>query len=232
VRSRSCSRLSYRVLRHESPPGTNYVGSMVVFEDGLAKKIDYRHFNVKECSATTTWAPWKSRATPTELLGRRAKRHQVPPRRSDHRRRWSAATARRPEGGATLASRTRSSSRRSPSARSCCTTGFESADRVGARLGVALSGPARARRGHRFAITFHRSKRGKSMVASSLSGVEVWAPRGVNACSAPSAHSTRCVRRRSMNSRRSRGCRRRGAKALRSSAGASPTKPTKGSDDE
>jgi len=28
--------------------GTNYVGSMVVFEDGLAKKSDYRHFNVKE----------------------------------------------------------------------------------------------------------------------------------------------------------------------------------------
>ena len=28
--------------------GTNYVGSMVVFEDALAKKSDYRHFNVKE----------------------------------------------------------------------------------------------------------------------------------------------------------------------------------------
>jgi len=28
--------------------GTNYVGSLVVFEDGLAKKSDYRHFNVKE----------------------------------------------------------------------------------------------------------------------------------------------------------------------------------------
>ena len=28
--------------------GTNYVGSMVVFEDALPKKSDYRHFNVKE----------------------------------------------------------------------------------------------------------------------------------------------------------------------------------------
>ena len=28
--------------------GTNYVGSMVVFEDAIAKKSDYRHFNVKE----------------------------------------------------------------------------------------------------------------------------------------------------------------------------------------
>ena len=26
--------------------GTDYVGSMVVFEDGLAKKSDYRHFKV------------------------------------------------------------------------------------------------------------------------------------------------------------------------------------------
>jgi len=60
----------------------------------------------------------------------------------------------------------------------------------------------------------------------------VWAPRGVNACSAPSAHSTRCVRRRSNELEGARvAARRRGAKALRSSAGASQPNPTKGSDE-
>ena len=35
-----------RVLRHEPHPGTDYVGSMVVFEDGLPKRSDYRRFKV------------------------------------------------------------------------------------------------------------------------------------------------------------------------------------------
>ncbi|HEY5120206.1 MAG TPA: excinuclease ABC subunit UvrC, partial [Acidimicrobiales bacterium] len=59
VRSRALQELG-SALGLEQPPyriecfdmshlqGTNYVGSMVVFEDGLAKKADYRHFNVKE----------------------------------------------------------------------------------------------------------------------------------------------------------------------------------------
>ena len=59
VRSRALQELGV-ALALEQPPfriecfdmshlqGTNYVGSMVVFEDGIAKKSDYRHFNVKE----------------------------------------------------------------------------------------------------------------------------------------------------------------------------------------
>ena len=40
--------------------GTDYVGSMVVFEDGLAKKSDYRRFKVKtRARATTTTPPWR-----------------------------------------------------------------------------------------------------------------------------------------------------------------------------
>ena len=39
--------------------GTDYVGSMVVFEDGLAKRSDYRRFKVKTVPATTTTPPWK-----------------------------------------------------------------------------------------------------------------------------------------------------------------------------
>ena len=58
VRSRALSELG-AALSLAAPPyriecfdmshlqGTNYVGSMVVFEDGLPKKRDYRHFNVK-----------------------------------------------------------------------------------------------------------------------------------------------------------------------------------------
>jgi excinuclease ABC subunit C len=59
VRSRALQELG-AALHLEQPPyriecfdmshlqGTNYVGSMVVFEDGLPVKSDYRHFNVKE----------------------------------------------------------------------------------------------------------------------------------------------------------------------------------------
>ena len=59
VRSRALQELG-AALGLEQPPyrvecfdmshlqGTNYVGSMVVFEDALPMKSDYRHFNVKE----------------------------------------------------------------------------------------------------------------------------------------------------------------------------------------
>jgi hypothetical protein len=39
--------------------GTDYVGSMVVFEDGLPKKSDYRHFGWPPWPATTTTPPWR-----------------------------------------------------------------------------------------------------------------------------------------------------------------------------
>ena len=59
VRSRALQELGVALGLHQPPyriecfdmshlQGTNYVGSMVVFEDGLAKKSDYRHFNVRE----------------------------------------------------------------------------------------------------------------------------------------------------------------------------------------
>ena len=59
VRSRALQELAEALALPEPPfriecfdmshlQGTNYVGSMVVFEDGLSKKSEYRHFSVKE----------------------------------------------------------------------------------------------------------------------------------------------------------------------------------------
>ena len=39
--------------------GTDYVGSMVVVEDGLPKKSEYRRFKIRAARATTTSGPWK-----------------------------------------------------------------------------------------------------------------------------------------------------------------------------
>ena len=36
--------------------GTDYVGSMVVFEDGLPKKSDYRHFKVETVAGNDDYA--------------------------------------------------------------------------------------------------------------------------------------------------------------------------------
>ena len=39
--------------------GTDYVGSMVVLEDGLPNKREYRRFKVKDVPATTTTRRWR-----------------------------------------------------------------------------------------------------------------------------------------------------------------------------
>ena len=39
--------------------GTDYVGSMVVMEDGLPNKREYRRFKVSTCRATTTTRRWR-----------------------------------------------------------------------------------------------------------------------------------------------------------------------------
>jgi excinuclease UvrABC nuclease subunit len=110
VRSRALQELG-QALALAQPPyriecfdmshlqGTNYVGSMVVFEDGLAKKSDYRHFNVKEVLGNDDVGAME------EVVRRRlshwttsSRRVEVPPRRPHHHRRRAAAAARRPEG--------------------------------------------------------------------------------------------------------------------------------------
>jgi excinuclease ABC subunit C len=158
--------------------GTNYVGSMVVFEDGLAKKSDYRHFNVKEVLGNDDVGAME------EVVRRRLgywndEQSASKFRRADliiidgglpqlHAAQKAAATL----GLAGEVEFTALAKRE------------ELLYRPGSSLPIALERGSEALylvqrvrdEAHRFAITFHRSKRGKSMVASSLSGIDGLGP--------------------------------------------------------
>jgi excinuclease ABC subunit C len=189
VRARALQELG-AALALEQPPyriecfdmshlqGTNYVGSMVVFEDGLAKKSDYRHFNVKEVLGNDDVGAmeevvrrrlgyWSDEQTVTKF------------RRADliiidgglpqlHAAQKAAATL--GLGGqvefTALAKREELLYRPGSSTPIALERGSESLYLVQRVRDEA----------HRFAISFHRSKRGKSMVASSLSGIEGLGP--------------------------------------------------------
>jgi excinuclease ABC subunit C len=152
--------------------GTNYVGSMVVFEDAMAKKSDYRHFNLKEILGNDDVGAME------EVVRRRLSY-------------WGEDQAntkfRRPDliiidGGLPQLHAAQKA------AASLALDGVEFvalAKREELLYRPGSSTPITLERGseslylvqrirdeaHRFAITFHRSKRAKSMVASSLAGV-------------------------------------------------------------
>ncbi len=159
--------------------GTNYVGSMVVFEDGVAKKSDYRRFHVRETVGNDDVGAM----------------FEVVRRRLSH---WGdsgdSAKFARPDlividGGL-------------PQLHAA----MAAADAVGLTDGVEFTAlakreellyrpgeptPIMLERGsealylvqrirdeaHRFAINFHRSKRGRAMVATSLEGVAGLGPQ-------------------------------------------------------
>jgi excinuclease ABC subunit C len=189
VRARALQELG-AALHLEQPPfriecfdmshlqGTNYVGSMVVFEDALPLKSDYRHFNVKEVIGNDDVGAME------EVVRRRLTHWE------DHQ---ASTKFRRPDliiidgglpqlhaaekaarsldlGGlvefAALAKREELLYRPGSSVPIVLERGSESLYLVQRMRDEA----------HRFAITFHRSKRGKSMVASSLEGVEGLGP--------------------------------------------------------
>ncbi|MGH9021225.1 MAG: excinuclease ABC subunit UvrC [Acidimicrobiales bacterium] len=188
VRSRALSELG-TALGLAQPPfrvecfdmshlqGTNYVGSMVVFEDGLAKKSDYRHFNVREALGNDDVGAM------TEVVRRRLAHWDEPSATTKFRRpdlvivdgglpQLHAAQIAAAEAGvegvefAALAKRDELLYRPGSSTPITLDRGSE-----------ALYLVQRLRdEAHRFAITFHRSKRGRSMVASSLEGVEGLGP--------------------------------------------------------
>jgi excinuclease ABC subunit C len=158
--------------------GTNYVGSMVVFEDGLAKKSDYRHFNVKEVLGNDDVGAMEE--VVRRRLGYWADEQKVTKfRRADliiidgglpqlHAAQKAAATLGLTDQVefAALAKREELLYRPGSSAPIALERGSESLYLVQRVRDEA----------HRFAISFHRSKRGKSMVASSLSGVDGLGP--------------------------------------------------------
>ncbi len=159
--------------------GTNYVGSMVVFEDGLAKKSDYRHFNVKEILGNDDVGAMR------EVVGRRLGHWSEEQSQSKFRRanliiidgglpQLHAAEKAAASAGlagkvefAALAKREELLYRPGSSAPIALDRGSESLYLVQRIRDEA----------HRFAISFHRSKRAKSMVATLLDGVEGLGPK-------------------------------------------------------
>jgi excinuclease ABC subunit C len=184
VRARALQELG-AALRLEQPPyrvecfdmshlqGTNYVGSMVVFEDALPVKSEYRHFNVKEVIGNDDVGAME------EVVRRRLTHWE------DHQ---ASTKFRRPDliiidGGLPQLHAAEKA------ARSLDLGGLvefaalakreELLYRPGSSVPIVLERGSESLylvqrlrdEAHRFAITFHRSKRGKSMVASSLEGV-------------------------------------------------------------
>jgi excinuclease ABC subunit C len=160
--------------------GTDYVGSMVVVEDGLAKRSDYRRFKVKTVGGNDDYAAME------EVLTRRLSALKVDAEKptTDRPRRF----AYRPnlllvdggKGQLAVAERVvRELGLESEVELAALAKQFEEVYRPGS------SDPVRLRRGsdalyllqrvrdeaHRFAITFHRERRGKRMTKSILDDI-------------------------------------------------------------
>ena len=157
--------------------GTNYVGSMVVFEDGISKKSEYRHFNVKEILGNDDAGAMH------EVVRRRLGYWRTDQTASKFRRadliiidgglpQLHAAERAAKDLGiddvqfVALAKREELLYRPGSSVPIALERGSESLYMVQRIRDEA----------HRFAISFHRSKRAKSMVASTLQGVRGLGP--------------------------------------------------------
>ncbi|MBW4029527.1 MAG: excinuclease ABC subunit UvrC [Acidobacteria bacterium] len=190
VRSRALQEIG-AALGLEQPPfriecfdmshlqGTNYVGSMVVFEDAMAKKSDYRHFNVKEIFGNDDAGAMQ------EVVRRRLGYWNEDQSASKFRRanliiidgglpqlhaaQHAAASLGLGEGVEFVALAKRE----------------ELLYRPGSSTPIALERGSEALylvqrirdEAHRFAISFHRTKRAKSMVATLLDGVPGLGPK-------------------------------------------------------
>jgi len=157
--------------------GTSYVGSMVVFEDGLPIKSAYRHFNIKTVEGNDDFAAM------AEVLERRLRRWSEEPQSGGRRGFASPADLLLIDGGLgqlgvvvevldrlglSEATEVASLAKR-----------FEEVYRPGSSLPIRLPRGSeglfllqRVRdEAHRFAISFHRSKRGKAMTARVLDDI-------------------------------------------------------------
>ena len=190
VRSRALQEIG-TALSLEQPPfriecfdmshlqGTNYVGSMVVFEDALPKKSDYRHFNVKEVFGNDDAGAMQ------EVVRRRLGYWTQEQAQNKFRRAnliiidgglpqlHAAQTAAASLGLADQVELVALAKRE------------ELLYRPGSSVPIALERGSESLylvqrirdEAHRFAISFHRSKRAKSMVATLLDGVEGLGPK-------------------------------------------------------
>ncbi len=151
--------------------GTNYVGSMVVFEDGLPKKSDYRRFNVRSVLGNDDAGAMR----------------EVVRRRLEH---WGSTDGKfrnadliiidggLPQLGAALLAYD-DAALTAPVEFVALAKREELLYRPGSSVPIALDRGSESLylvqrlrdEAHRFAITFHRSKRGKSMVREALDGI-------------------------------------------------------------
>ncbi len=206
ARSRALTELEAALGLRQSPlriecydmshlQGTDYVGSMVVFEDGLAKKSDYRRFIVRAVPGNDDYAAMEEVLTRrlTSLLNDRteAARRRLGPGEDDLNQRRAAARRRfayPPQlllldgGKGQLGVGTRVLERLGLDGEieiASLAKQFEEVFRPGSgdpiripRGSEALYLLQRVRdEAHRFAITFHRERRGKRMTRSVLDGV-------------------------------------------------------------
>jgi excinuclease ABC subunit C len=158
--------------------GTNYVGSMVVFVDGMPQVSDYRHFNVKEVLGNDDAGAMR------EVLLRRL-RHWRDDQMSTKFRRADLIVI---DGGLPQLHAAESAARElgiENEVQFCSLAKREELIyRPGSSTPIALPRGSeglylmqRIRdEAHRFAITFHRSKRGRAMVRTVLDGIEGLGP--------------------------------------------------------
>lgn len=165
--------------------GTNYVGSMVVFEDGMPRRDAYRRFEVKTVEGNDDFAAMR------EVLGRRLAYlaegeagEEGRPRRFGYRPQLLVIDGGKGQLAEAVAAIGELGLEQPPAVVGLAKR-FEELFLPGQRAPVVLprSSPAlfllqQVRdEAHRFAISFHRQRRGKAMVASLLDGVPGLGPR-------------------------------------------------------
>lgn len=163
--------------------GRSYVGSMVVFEDGLPLKAAYRHFAIKTVDGNDDFAAmaevlrrrmarWEEDSLGAKRFGAKADLLLI----DGGLGQLSAVTTVLDDLGMSDAVEVASLAKR-----------FEEIYRPGSSIPVRLPRGSEALfmlqrlrdEAHRFAITFHRSKRAKAVFATGLEGIEGVGPRRI-----------------------------------------------------
>jgi excinuclease ABC subunit C len=191
ARSKALTELQGALELHEAPlriecfdmshlQGTDYVGSMVVLEDGLAKRSDYRRFKVKTVRGNDDYAAMEEVLTRRLTALKVAEKQPVGERPKRFAYRPNLLLVDGGKGQLHVAERVvRELGLEDQIELAALAKQFEEVYRPGS------PDPVRLRRGsdalyllqrvrdeaHRFAITFHRERRGKRMTKSILDDI-------------------------------------------------------------